>query len=372
MVGTVVSASFDGEKATVQWDLVDGAAGWASEHLINKNHINELSLKHVVYSDGNMEPVEVSLCKRGARPNTFISKNNAEYLNNAATPVYSQVIMASAEASIPQPPAAEVAAPVAAETAPAVAAAPAAVTDEPAAKKAKFDTPIDLINGLSAQVKDQDMIQGVIDFIANQMESNISTQNELAKMREMKEALEKAQQSHVDASKTVVKDIVDVLSSLYSNYAPNSQFSDEAKFKFAEVLQKEPAALSFAQPLMVAASAINARVGQAAAQGAGKAMDLAMSRIAALQSQLESAKGMRSVTVAATAAPVAAAVQPHWTPVAAPAPPPPPQAPVAVEVAAGHSQGFILPPILAGMTSFNAGGNQRITREMFSKQPKPL
>jgi hypothetical protein len=366
-VGTVVEAHFDGTRAHVRWDLENAASGWATEHLINKNEIKELSLKHILYSNGALEPIEVSLCKKGARPNTVIAKNNTGYLNADKNSVYSKkVVMASAEAAAAVP--ASVTAPEAEAAANIGATAVPESTqhhqrgDEPAAKKTRFETPVDLINTLSTQITDADTIQGVIDFLASQMETSISTNAELLQLKEAKALLEQAQVAHVDASKNVVKDIVEVLSNLYSQYAPNAQISDECKYKFAESLSSNPSAMEFARPLIVAASAIHKHAAAATAADSVKTLNSAKERIQELQNKLNNACAMR----ANYSAPVAPTVTPNWAPaVCAPTP--------MVEVAAhahehpAHHQ-FVLPPVLANLGKFGDSGANRVSKDMFTRK----
>ena len=77
-VGRVVAASAEGDREFVEWELDDNASGWTAAKLTDMDAVRELSLKHVMYADGRLSPVEVSLCEKGARPGTVIVKASAE------------------------------------------------------------------------------------------------------------------------------------------------------------------------------------------------------------------------------------------------------------------------------------------------------
>jgi len=373
-VGHVKSAQFDNNVLSVDWDLLDDHVGWAAEHLIDSGKSPELSLKHVQYSNGVVEPIEVSLVQVGARDGCVISKEN--YNTPKENTIHAVEVMASAAAAtpvaeaapaspVPASPsaaaavAAEVVAPtpVAVPVVPApIAAEPAVATEEPAAKRAKVEDPVKFLENLQTRISDTDTLQSIADYIALQLEANVNKTNEIAALSEAKRLLEQAQKAHVDSSKNVVKDIVETLSNLYQQYA-TSNLNDTHKEKLTSLLTADPVAMDALRPLVVAASGISMRAGAQLAVASSKVLDGAFSRLQTLQKQLDSARSMSGVAAAAPASPVAvapvSAVAPNWTPAVAPT----------VEVAASAGampQGpvFKLPDIfkVAGLQSYNASG----------------
>lgn len=206
------------------------------------------------------------------------------------------------------------------------------------------------------------------------MQSQLNTSQENAALKQAKELLEKAQEAHVASSKNVVQDITKTLMQLYNQFAAGSNVPEENLSKFSAALTENPELRSVMQPLLVAASAIHARTGQAAVAHSNEALKAATSKLGLLQDQLASARQMQSVTVGAAAVRAPSAVQPNWTPVAAaPAMAAPPAA-MAVEVAASGANAlprFVIPDVLKqGMPSFADAGANRVTNALFSRPPK--
>ena len=109
-IGKVLDSWVD-EKGHVfvHAQLTDDPRGWGMGRLVENGKVQEMSLLHELYPDGTIKPIEVSFVKKGARPNTTVSKT-------------SKYITASAAAST-CPPAMEPA-PIAAEVPPAQHAPP--------------------------------------------------------------------------------------------------------------------------------------------------------------------------------------------------------------------------------------------------------
>lgn len=63
----------DAGRAFVEWEMDDDVRGWGASKLINVGSVSQLSLKHAVYEDGSLRAIEVSLCEKGARPDTDIT-----------------------------------------------------------------------------------------------------------------------------------------------------------------------------------------------------------------------------------------------------------------------------------------------------------
>lgn len=375
-VGTIVSASFDGTDAYVDWDLNQNAAGWTAETLINIDQIKELSLKHIAYSDGVKKPIEVSLVRKGARPATLILDKTYKEKNNLIVKEPTHVtVMASAvapvEATMAAPVAEDlsVAAPVTEQAAVAAPTDIAPNADEPLSKKQKFENPVDFINAMATKVNDGEVLQNIADYIASTLEHNIANEAEIKELRAAKELLEQAQKSQVDSSKNVVSDITRVLSDLYSKFAVDSPVTEESKTAFMDSISNNPRALEFVRPIMVAASAIHQSTAKTADDAKTIQMREAMARISTLQQQLGSARRLAPTQPAP-------AVQPNWATLpmsAAPTSAPPPAAmPVAV-AASAHTQAqppkFQMPAILGKLTSYSEQQSVgRITSDMFSKK----
>jgi hypothetical protein len=330
-VGRIVSASMSDASADVQWEMNDCPAGWTAEQLMALGEARELSLKHIKHANGSLTPVEVSLVVKGARPESLIHIKPGEL-----TTVKETLVLASAMAEVT--PAAEAPAPV-------DAAAPVE-TIEPPAKVQKLDVndPTAFIHNISTKVTDKDTLQNIVDFIAQTMEKQVNTTTEMEKIMAAKEALEAAVNANKESSKTVVTDIVQVLSQLYNRFAPNAKVNEAGKAEFASLLLEKPSALEFAQPLLVAASAIAERTAHIEKAAQDSQIQAQMQHIQSLQSKLNVVKKMN--------APIS--VQPNWTPAATPM--------VAVAASAQAPvdplASIQLPDILKNMTKFSGGSGR--------------
>jgi len=346
-VGRVTSARLEAGRLVVDWLLDDTPAGWTSARIIEKGIAPELSLQHAVYSDGTVKPLEVSIVQAGARKGCAIA--TGEYLPASGT----GYIMASAapatDAPMPPPEAADP---------PASAPAPPA-SDEPPAKRAKnFETPMDFVNDIKDKVGDADTLQTILDYIAENMDSHVRTQQENAALRQAKELLEQSQKAHVESSKTVVRDIVDCLSSIYQNFGSASMEAPH-KEKLTSLLSDNVEAREALRPLLVAASAMGHLKAAVAGANANAAFEAASKKIADLSQKLIAARGMTSHNAPAP-------VAPQWT--AAPAAAPAPTPVVAVAASAVHpADTFTVPAILKTMP-YGVGGVGRVTKGDFSRK----
>lgn len=112
-IGKITKSWLDSEgRAFVEWDMDDDVRGWGASKLINVGSVSQLSLKHAVYSDGSLRAIEVSICEKGARPDTDITArldsasgtfepfaSASKYITAAPTPEY---VTASIKAMDPQ------------------------------------------------------------------------------------------------------------------------------------------------------------------------------------------------------------------------------------------------------------------------------
>lgn len=364
-VGRVVSASYDGANAEVEWEFNESASGWAAEKLVELQQIKELSLKHVEYHDGKKKPLEVSLVRKGARPATQIMtpeyKAKQQALGNKSQ---TRVVVMASEAAVPEiVPAADAAAavPVVPDIAPAAGQA-----DEPASKRVKYDTPLEFINTISTKISDVDTMQLVADYIGSSLEANLAQEQEIKSLKEAKAILEQAQSAHVGASKNVVSDITRVLSDLYSKFATETQVSEDSKTAFMDSLCNNTAAMEFVRPILVAASAIHQVTAQSEVGAKSAQLKEAYARLGVLQNQIGAARKMAP-------APAAPAVQPAWATLSPPAAAPP--AAQQVMVAASNAAApaappkFRMPDIIGSLTSFKEQGSVgNFTPNMLSKR----
>jgi hypothetical protein len=404
-VGRVVAASLVGNREEVEWELEDNAAGWAAAKLTDLNAIRELSLKHAVFADGRLDPIEVSLCERGARPGTVIVKASeasaaeasAQYKLHGAAISKEQSAAATAMASpadavavvppagtpapaqqaVQQQPAVE-AAPVATnavveDAAPAPVAAEGAEQAAAGLKRKRLDDPISFLRNISGKITDAEALQSIAELIGEAVEDKIATQHEVDQLRQAKALLEKAQDASKESAKTIVSDVVSVLSDLYSRFAPNVKLTEEQKSEFSSLMEQNPNALNYVRPLVVAASAMAAvqATSTTVQVHSNAALDQAIAKIGALQNQLGTAKRMNAPVAATTAAPV-----PQWTHAAPPAAVA--AAPMVEVAASGNGLSRIqLPAILQGLPGYDGGvGVGRIKNDMFQRKlvssPVPL
>ena len=79
-VGVVTESWIEGERVMVRCRLDDTPRGWGLSKLVKIGDVAELSLKHALYSDGKLVPIEVSVVGKGARPETVIVPETVEYI----------------------------------------------------------------------------------------------------------------------------------------------------------------------------------------------------------------------------------------------------------------------------------------------------
>jgi len=408
-VGRVVAASIVDNREEVEWELEDNAAGWAAAKLTDLNAIRELSLKHAVFADGRLDPIEVSLCERGARPGTVIVKASEASVAEAseqykargtainkeqsaatsamASPADTVAVVPPAGTPVPaqqavqqQQQAAVEAAPVttnavAMDAAPTPAAAESAEQGGAGIKRKRLDDPMEFLKSISGKITDAEALQSIAELIGEAVEDKIANQHEVEQLRQAKALLEKAQDASKESAKTIVSDVVSVLSDLYSRFAPNVKLTEEQKSEFSSLMEQNPNALNYVRPLVVAASAMAAvqATTTTVQVHSNAALDQAIAKIGALQNQLGTAKRMNAPVAATTAAPV-----PQWTHVAQQVAPMVAAAPMVEVAASGNGLSRIqLPAILQGLPNYDGGvGVGRIKNDMFQRKlvssPVPL
>jgi len=345
-VGTVVAASMSEDSADIEWRLNEDASGWAAEALIHNGAARELSLKHNKNPDGSLTPLEVSLCLKGARPDTKIQNDNINTLGGVSLKEVAASAM-STEAPPVVPP----------EAPPAETIFPgdAAPVDEPASKKLKLDdgdAHMAFVQDLATKITDKETLQSVIDYVGANMQQFVETKAEMNKLMEAKNALEKAVDVGKESSKNVVSDITKVLMQLYGSYAPHSKISDSQREEFVNHISANPVALDVLKPILVAASSIYDDHARKEREAAAASQAAQFAKLQALRDQMgKMAKNGSPVNIQAVQPP--APVQPSWQ-MAAPA----------VTIAASANapaphrseldmlRSMQLPPMLAGLTAF--------------------
>lgn len=364
-VGRITSARLENGSLLVDWELHNTPAGWSSERFIESGIAPELSLQHAVYQDGSVKPIEVSLVRKGAREGCSISSKRYK-LEGEKQANQVDLLMASVNATLPEA-AVATPAPVAAvdmtptETEP-PAAAPAATGEEPAAKRKRFETPMDFVNDLQGRVSDPTTLQTILDYFGETMESNVQTQNEVTALRQAKELLEQSQKAHVESSKNVVRDIVDCLSAIYQNYGAVNMEAPH-KEKLTNLLSENIEAREALRPILVAASAISRSVASASSFNAQAAVQAAAEKISMLSRKLSDNQAATRHLGIPTASASQAAVTPQWT-----------GATPVVEIAASarsapaESHKIIIPEILRSGPSYGEGGVGRVTRDQFIRK----
>jgi hypothetical protein len=240
-------------------------------------------------------------------------------------------------------------------------------------KRKRLDDPMEFLKNISGKITDAEALQSIAELIGEAVEDKIANQHEVGQLRQAKALLEKAQDASKESAKTIVSDVVSVLSDLYSRFAPNVKLTEEQKSEFSSLMEQNPNALNYVRPLVVAASAMAAvqATTTTVQVHSNAALDQAIAKIGALQNQLGTAKRMNAPVAATNVAPV-----PQWTHNA-------PQAAMAaapmVEVAAsGNGLSRIqLPAILMNLPTYDGGvGVGRIKNGDFQRKlvssPVPL
>ena len=228
--------------------------------------------------------------------------------------------------------------------------------DEPAAKRTKVDegSHVSFAQSVAQQVKDPEVLQSILQYVAQNMEQNVALENEMAKLNEAKALLEKKDEKTKENSRAMVQEAVDVITSLYKSYAPATKVSDAARESFTDLLvnnaHTKPELIDFLRPMAVAASSLLAQHQQQQISAKESEVKAAMEKIAALQNQMGAARKLGASVPA-----------PNWQ--AAPAPiavAPPPMnmnawqtAPIVDVAASANVNGYKpLPAVLAGLARY--------------------
>lgn len=236
-------------KADVKFKLHSTPEGFAAKSLIGSNTIKQLSLKHLLYPNRHIVPQEVSLCLKGARPNTDI------YKQQTTPPI--EVAM-SVETNTATPMATEPAAAVA-PAAPAEAAAPT----EPAPESSKKRTFEDMVSETmtAMNVTTPEAKKAFMDFAVEQAKREFALMENNQKLTEANKQLESKYSDSQRLMENSSEQIAQTIHKLYQwALGEKNPLSDEDVAKCSTAIQEaSPEIKKLMQPMVVACSAIMER-----------------------------------------------------------------------------------------------------------------
>lgn len=299
---------------------------------------------------------------RGARPGTDIYDENAagDYIKagDAAFVCASSVAMADTSAAPPAaPPAAEEPDAKRARGSDGRFSAPAAPDAAVAAAMTDGAALPSVLDAVASHVKDPAMLQALYGAVSGLLSNLDVSSAELAKLREANAALERTKMESDDSARASVKQITRVLNSLYRTHA-NTELDDARTAVLEEAFIKFPKLNEALQPIVVAASNVEAALLRAERGRADDELAAAKAQVGALFSKLSQYQRLSGVP----------AVQPDWQATA----------PAAVEVAAsGHgvppaaaapAAPVAVNPVLAGLKAYvDSAHNSRVHASDFAR-----
>ena len=344
-VGKITAFDVSGGRATVRYRLRNDEVGRLARTLIKKRSMKQLSLRHTEFkrkSDGKVlfrEGVEVSLVGEGARPRTDISASRG------ASPYLVLVDPTSIKASAME------ATPVVPVSTP----APVSTPEEPDAKRAKTEdgdsTHLEFARKAAANAGNAEFVEQILSYVATNMEREKANATFAATLREQNEEFVKkdavaksfaaaAADRHARATDDAIGTIDGMVASMLGE---NTRATTESRQAFRDALLAYPGAADFVSPIIKVASKLKDNTASAVISSQEAIIAGRLSQIEALQASLRTAKHL--------GAPVTA---PNWTVPAIPVS-------VAASAAAPSAvpQGRApLPPALAGLLPYSAGGSQ--------------
>lgn len=361
-VGKITAFDVSGGRATVRYRLRNDEVGRLARTLIKKRSMKQLSLRHTEFkrkSDGKVlfrEGVEVSLVGEGARPRTDISASRG------ASPYLVLVDPTSIKASAME--AAPISVP---ETAP--VATPA--LEEPAAKRAKTEegdsTHLEFARKAAANAGNAEFVEQILSYVATNMEREKANATLAATLREQNEEFAKkdaaaksfaaaAADRHARATDDAIGTIDGMVASMLGE---NTRATTESRQAFRDALLAYPGAADFVSPIIKVASKLKDNTASAVISSQEAIIAGRLSQIEALQASLRTAKHL--------GAPVTA---PNWT---VPAIPVSVAASAAAPSAIPQAGRAPLPPALAGLLPFSAGGSQlKVFPDQFERDVRTM
>lgn len=291
-------------KTDVKFKLHSTPEGFAAKSLIGSDTIKQLSLKHLLYPNRQIVPQEVSLCLRGARPNTDI------YKQRTAPPI--EVAM-SAETNTATPMATE---PAAAAAAPVEAAAPAEAAPECSKKRTFEDMVSETMTAMN--VTTPEAKKAFMDFAVEQAKREFALMENNQKLTEANKQLES---KYTDSQRLMENSSEQIAQTIHKLYqwalGEKNPLSDEDVAKCSTAIQEaSPEIKKLMQPMVVACSAIMERAADRTQNTMQTEIDSLQKQVAFYSQSFDHMGGK------------------VWTPAAAPAAPVPAAAPVAVAASA--------------------------------------
>ncbi len=337
-VGRVVQASVDPSSGytRVRMRLDEGTKGAVAAYFIAEGKVRDLSLGHVVYpEDGRVDPVEVSICREGAREGTHIYGINAEAkgavrctrveasANRMSTPT--PTLPPSSVPAVPTPAPASTAAPAAA-AAPQVSPEPASVHAEAGStpvpaddhaqtgtkrlrdEKGRFETEpsapepqrepsiTELVESIASKLPEQDQ-ERLFGMVSRVMEGSATAQDKANEAAQKSKHLQELVDTLRSSQTNTAAQIIAMMNSLYSDHAQQYVMNDNEINEATKSIMDNPALLRALQGVPVMANAVKYAQHTAVQQQAetarlGEAAAMQKVNLRALEQRLAHASGM--------------------------------------------------------------------------------
>ena len=348
--GTVTRSWIDDQgRAMVGWRLADEVPGWSLSQLIKKGAVTELSLKHVEFPDGSMQPVEVSIVLKGARPNCSIvaaSARSIDHVRQLVRRLKAPEYIAASGARVEGGMEAAAAAPPAPEQAPAAEAHAHVEVDEDDERRKRMRMSAEAVmkatEAVLPLVQDAAVSHQLVASITEVLQQQLASEEAVGKKNAEMNALKETAGNAKVTQKAMAKEIVDGMSTLLAELFPERKYDEDDKNHMMQVYETNPRFAYLSQPMVVAASAMREKLAKVGADDMATKLGVAQNKMSEMAKQLAAFGSM--TTVAASAAPVApVAAAPVWP--AAPA--------VMVAASAREETKLSLPAALANMAAYS-------------------
>ena len=243
-------------KTDVTYTLHDNPAGHTAKTLTKLGTIRELSLHHRFFPDtGAVEPVEISLCEKGARNGTCIYKGLSD-CGNKVTQETPPPISAKMSAATVAPPSAEG---NNASDKPQVAAEASEAPKE--AAPAKPAAPVQLshvefLETIGSHIKDPQLTKELFDRYGKVMQFG-AKQGETAKNLQVKlDALEEANTKIRENNAVSAEQMIAVMNDMYRKWSPSTVMTEDCAKEASQVLVDNPSLMDAFRGVPIMASAI--------------------------------------------------------------------------------------------------------------------
>ena len=258
-------------KTDVTYLLHDNPAGFTAKTLIEQGTIRDLSLNHTYHPDsGRVEPVEISLCVKGARSGTHIYKRHpkaGDKSQNLPGHQQTHTIMASGSSAAPA-----LSSGGGSEQAPQIltggegkdlapkketggGGVPAAASDQAATPAPRSD--LEFLEALSGTLGDSDVSKELFERFGKLMKGRLDVNDTNKHLVTKLKALEDSHKRITDNNEKTAEQMIAVMNDLFHRFAPQSVMSESTAKEVTKTLGQNPALLDAFRGVPIMASAIS-------------------------------------------------------------------------------------------------------------------